>query len=811
MRHIGTVILVGITLGLIWLFDAVRFQAVPLAPGRLLDPFHGFWQNMEGERPKWDSSLAISGLKGKVVIQYDARRVPHVFAENDDDLYFAQGYVTARDRLWQMEFQIMAASGRLSEVVADPRVLNLDRLSRRRGMVSAAETALNAAKADAVMWPIFEAYTAGVNAYIEHLGYRELPMEYKLLDYWPEAWTPLKTCLLLKLMAWDLTGRTEDFEKMNAYMAYGGAAYDSLYPLLTDSTYPIIPRGTAWGFSAAALDTPANYSPAGLVPRLQYPQPSPELGSNNWAVAGSKTKNGYPILCNDPHLGLRLPSLWYEIQLVSPTQNVYGVSLPGSPCVIIGFNSDVAWGVTNASRDVLDWYKIDFKDAGRNEYKYADGWRPVKKRVEEIKVRGKAALLDTVLYTHHGPLVYDSRFGDPDSVGPVDIAMRWAGADSSFELRAIYLLNHAKSHADYQAALKYFYCPGQNFIFISKTGDVAITQNGHFPAKWPGQGEFVMDGSDPQHEWQAYIPMDQNPHVLNPAQGFIFSSNQAPTDAGYPYNVDGSYDMTRNRRIHMALAGMKGITVEDMQKLQNDNLNVKAGECLPRMLAGIEGATLGESAQWAVDTLKGWDWMNEAHREAPALFDYWERAFVQWVWADDAAAAGKNLVVPNSYSTLQLALAGRYNRYVDDVRTPEVESLRDALVNSLEKAMQNREDWWQENALPFTWQNVNNVRVMHLLRRPSLSHERIAIGGNKGIVNANSQNFGASWRMIVELGPEPNAWGVYPGGQAGNPGSPHYDNGIPAWAKGEYFRLEYMKAPQASGALFTQQLTPVQP
>jgi penicillin G amidase len=560
------------------------------------------------------------------------------------------------------------------------------------------------------------------------------------------------------------------------------------------------------------VDTPASYQPEALLPQLNYPQPPAELGSNNWAVSGKKTKKGFPILCNDPHLGLRLPSLWYEIQLVTPTQNVYGVSLPGSPGVIIGFNQDVAWGVTNASRDVLDWYKIEFQDASRKAYKHAGVWKPTTQRIEEIKIRGKAPLLDTVIYTHHGPVVYDRAFGDPDTTAPLDIALRWAGADSSLEIKTLYLLNRAKSHADYQAALKYFYCPGQNFIFISKSGDVAITQNGHFPAKWPGQGEYVMDGRDPLHDWQAYIPMDQNPHVLNPAQGFIMSTNQAAADPAYPYNLAGSYDMTRNRRVQAALSGMKDITVEDMKKLQSDNYHTRAAECLPRMLALLDTAQLGTSARQAVDSLRVWNYMSEPHKYAPSYYEYWEKALLDLLWADEAKAAGKPLATPTMYLSLQAALAQPAPFFVDDVTTPDKETIADLTNKALAKAIVDLKTWEDQEGFPQSWQYVNNVRVMHLLRRPSLSHEHIATGGNGGIINANRQNSGASWRMIVELGPEPNAWGVYPGGQSGNAGNPHFDDGIPVWARGEYFKLHYLKSATDNKLIvYSQILTPAQP
>jgi penicillin amidase len=813
MRYFRVVILAIITAGLIWFLDAVRVKQVPLAAGRFLDPFHGFWQNMEPEQPKWANELELSELKGTVTVHYDERRVAHIFAENDHDLYFAQGFVTARDRLWQMEFQTHAAAGRLSEIIDDERVLRLDRLRRRTGMVAAAETSLRAVEKNPEYLAVSEAYTAGVNAYINGLHYKQLPLEYKLLDYRPEPWSNLKTCILLKLMAWDLTGSSDDFEQLNAREAYGEAEYARLFTPINDSVYPIIPRGSSYPFAAKPAPAPANYTPTALLGKLEYPKPSKELGSNNWAVSGSKTASGKTILCNDPHLGLRLPSLWYEIQLTTPEHSVYGVSLPGSPCVIIGFNENVAWGVTNASRDVMDWYKIEFHDANRESYRHGGTRLPTKKRIEEIKIRGKASFTDTVVYTHHGPVVFDKDFGDVDSIGPVDVAMRWAAADSSLEIRTLFLLNRAKTHADYQEALKSFYCPGQNFIFASKSGDIAITQNGRFPNKWPTQGEFILDGTDPAHDWQGFIPMDQNPHALNPKEGFIFSSNQVPTDANYPYTVAGNYDFTRNRRIYQALDGMKKITVEDMENLQNDNHHVRAAEFMPMMIAKMDTSLLEEGAREKLATLRSWNYLCDPELEAPGVYEYWETTLMEAIWADEAKAAGKYLDRPSTYLTLHYALREGNLSFVDDKGTAPVETLAELLAVSLNKANMQIEDYERNEDLSAIWQNVNNVRVVHLTRQEAFSFYHIATGGNANVVNANRQNNGASWRMIVEMGETPNGWGVYPGGQSGNPGSRVYANGIPVWAKGEYFRLNFLKRGEAPKEIVksTQTLKGVKP
>jgi penicillin amidase len=798
------------TIGVCWVLDGIQFKGMPLAFGRVLDPFHGFWQNMEGPDIAWDEAESLEGLQGKVTVRYDSLRIPHIFAENEHDLYFVQGYVTARDRLFQMEFQTHAAAGRLSELIDDPRVLGIDRARRRTGMVYAAEQSLQAMNADPVSKATIEAYSDGVNAYINGLSYAEYPMEYKLLGYAPEAWSPFKSALLLKFMAWDLTGRSEDFFTTNAAAGLGNPDYNRLYPDLAPLSSPIVPKGTPWDFAAVQVQAPDTFSPAAVAPQLRYPQPDAMNGSNNWVVAGSKTASGHPILCNDPHLGLRLPSIWYEVQLSTPDHNVYGVSLPGSPAVIIGFNKDVTWGVTNASRDVLDWYRIEFQDEGRKAYRHDGQWLPTTERVEVIKRRFSPDLNDTIVFTQHGPVVYDRSYSDPDSAGPLNVAMRWAGHDATNEIKTFYLLNRAKNHDDYRTAIAGYACPGQNFVFASREGDIAITQQGRFPVKWTGQGQFVMDGADKLHLWQAYIPAAQNPYAKNPERGFLFSSNQHATDTTYPYHIYGSYDYTRNLRISEALEGMRGIKVEDMFRLQNDNYNELAAIALPTLLKSLQGDKLKPSAQRATGVLAKWNYMNDHDLEAPSLWQAWMVRLYTIIWEDDMLRVGRKTESPELFNTLVWLADSAGLPEVDDARTPVTEQLGDVAARALNEALQELEEFSGKEGVPYTWQNYNNLHVLHLTRQKAFSYDRIPVGGGAGIVNANRKNNGASWRMVVEMGAEPNAYGVFPGGQSGNPGSRYYNRSLSDWAAGRYHKLLYLRdAQQADPAVqFTQTLQP---
>jgi penicillin amidase len=369
----------------------------PLSPapalGRFFSPFDGFWQNAENVKKYDNKTYQFATLKAPVEVVFDKRLVPHIFAKNDLDLYFMQGYVTAQNRLWQMEIQTHNAAGRISEIIGE-KGLDNDRLQRRIGLEFGAKNAQDYIALDPESKAIIDAYCNGINTYISSLSTKDYPLEYKLLGYKPETWTPIKVALLLKNMANMLSVYEFDIENTNFLATYGQSQLDYLYKSMDDFTEFIIPKGTKYDFEAVAgFNTIKTHKSDAVSSKDVAPyesfnkvlsKPDEIKGSNNWAVAGEKTTSGKPILCNDPHLQLNLPSIWYEIHLVSPTINVYGASLPGAPCVISGFNDSIAWGVTNAGRDVRDWFQIQFKDDSHEEYLVDGQWLKTEKKNRTI-------------------------------------------------------------------------------------------------------------------------------------------------------------------------------------------------------------------------------------------------------------------------------------------------------------------------------------------------------------------------------------------------------------------------------------------
>ncbi len=784
------------TIVLIWALDRswlVGGNRLP-PPGRFLDPFHGLWRNAEGPQPEFNSSV-IPGLQQPVTIHFDSAMIPHIYAANDADLYRAQGYVAALLRLWQMEFQIHAAAGRLSEVVG-ARALEYDRSQRRFGMVYAAENAFEALKDNELAVAMANHYAEGVNAYIESLNYESLPFEYKLLDYSPEGWTPFKSAMLLKSMSQTLAASNKDVGMTNALKLFEKDTLDMLFPDRETVGDPVVSKPGEWTRPSGTVSLGKGSDPSDCVWISNLPENDPTVGSNNWAVAGSKTASGDPILCNDPHLNTTLPSLWLTMHLNAPGINCLGVTLPGAPNVIIGFNDSIAWGMTNAQRDLVDWYRIE--SDGRDHYSYEGGRRPFRKKIEEIKVRGEANFYDTVLYTHHGPIVYDKSF-QPDN-GRTFYAYRWVAHEDSAtrgeddaEIVMLYKLNRARNHADYMDALNHFASPPQNFVFASVTGDIAIRIQGRFPLREAEKGRFVLDGTRRSEEWHAFIPYDQNVTDKNPLHGFVSSANQYPADSTYPYYVTAqSYEAYRNRRINQVLQQKNAITPQDMMDLQNDNFNLKAYESLPFFIGRLTESNLNQEEMAALEILKSWDYVQNESAEGASYFEAWWRSFMSLLWDEMRIENGPPLPTPTSYQTIYLIKSYPNLRFYDIASTPHSESLSNVLHLSFAEGVKAVQEWKKEKGLQQArWADYKDTYVPHLLRIEPLG-VHVQHGGGSSTVNASTRTHGPSWRMVVSLEKSGvKAWGVYPGGQSGNPGSSYYASWLPLWENAQYFKLGF--------------------
>ena len=586
-----------------------------------------------------------------------------------------------------------------------------------------------------------------------------------------------------------LSSRDMDIEDTYLLNTLGKEQYDILFPEYNSKISPIIPSGTVFNFNPKKQDVP-NKINFNILPSKTISKPDKDNGSHNFAIGPNKTRDGSVFLASQPDLSLNLPSIWYLVHLNSPSYNSMGASLPGSPGVIIGFNDNVAWGETNATRDVVDWYKIEFKDDTRSEYRYGDKWLKTEKIIEKITIKDEEPFYDTVIYTHYGPITYDRNFLE-DSTN-INFAMRWIAHDESVEYKTFLLLMKAKNIFDIENALEYFHGPAQNFAYATKFGDIGLTIAGKFPIKWEEQGKFVLDGSNPDHEWKGFIPYEHVLKVKNPENGYVSSANQHPSDKAYPYYYySHNYEMYRGRRLNERLEAIDIVELEDVKKVQNDNFSYKAYEALPLILRKLDTTSLNDKEKEVYSLIKRWDYFANPDDSNTSTFVIWWNKIRKTIW-DEFDTMKYSYRKPSSFSTYKLINERESFDYYDILKTKKIESIEDIVNMTFKNTVDSLENWKNENkASKILWKNFKNTRVNHLLGIKSFSIDNVNVGGDRNIINAASGRHGPSWRMIVKLNKnkKTEAWGVYPGGQSGNPGSFNYFKGVKEWGEGKYSKL----------------------
>jgi penicillin amidase len=799
----------------------------PVPPlGPFLDPWNGAWALAAAARWPDADSLQISGLAAPVRVVYDDRGVPHIFATSSEDAARALGYVVARDRLFQLETRWRSAAGRMSELVGEA-ALEFDRSMRRIDLARSAER--DYAEMDPATAVMREtvAYAEGVNAWIDQLGRRDLPLEYRLLGAEPARWQPVYSFYLLKLMGWNLTFFTSDLQRLRLAAVVGRQAADALRPARSPIQQPIQPNGqTAPRYDFAPLPPPGepDLAAAKLARVLELALgasaaagvPDREqavLASNNWAVSPERTADGYALLSGDPHLELTLPAIWYEVHLVVPGElDVYGVTIPSVPYVAIGFNRDVAWSFTNTGADVIDFYEEELDDAERPTRYRVDGeWQPLTASVEEFRGRGgKLLSADTLYFTHRGPLISEQGHF---------LSMRWTVLEGSPENAALRGTNRASSVETALAAMETFAAPAQNMIVADRSGTIAIRSTGHFPIHPAGGGVEILDGSETANDWMGYWPIDRYPFAIRPQQGYLASANQQPLDP----IVDDTYlgadwpSPWRAIRINRLLGSDSAVTVEAMRRYQTDPGNARADFFLPFFIdaakrAADPGDEIGGRARAAARLLGEWDRRYTKENERAALFEYamselTRRAWDELLLPSESGRPQRRVFTPSS-TILASLLTQPQSDWWDDRRTSDTVENRDAiLVSSLSSALERLED---ERGAPedggWRWDRVRHANIYHVLGIPALSELELPVQGGSGNLNPSSGGgrHGASWRMVVRLGPEIEAWSIYPGGQSGNPASRYYADRIDTWVEG---RLDPLLIPRVPVELAPDRVT----
>ncbi|HUV08379.1 MAG TPA: penicillin acylase family protein [Spirochaetia bacterium] len=825
--------------------------------------------------PKTKGSLTIHGLEKSVEIVRDNNGIPHIYAQSEHDLYFGQGVVHAQDRFWQMELWRRIGAGRLSEYFGKS-VLGTDIYLRTMGFARIAEKEY--ARLDTQTRKALDAYVAGVNAYIEKRQPFQLSLEFTLLGLQGvkikiEPWTPIHTMTWLKVMAQDLNynmstelmmvdllrsvglPRIQDFlasyrgEEMPYIISNAEFRNREMRPNLIDMAL----LGDEHRTALANLNTrlvgnpdPERVQPPGdSVPNSLFSGSlslsslslgsltlghltlgqGTGIGSNGWVISGRISATGKPLLANDPHLGVQMPSIWYEVGLhcLDPENpfNQRGYSFAGAPGIVIGHNDRIAWGMTNMSADVQDLYIERINPLNPNQYDEKGVWTDMDLVYEEIRIRGeKNPYVLPVRFTRHGPIMTDhgdmidyNGFGvEPQSIFPQNLvltamALRWTALEPNATLSSLLRLNRARNFSEFQNALRSWDVPAQNFIYADVSGNIAYQAAGRIPIRARGDGLFPAPGWTREFEWTGFVPFAELPRLFNPEKGYIVTANNPVTALDYPYFQGTDFDYGyRARRIADMIEALKGrISSEDIAVMQADSLNLSALEILPYLEPLIFSDRTLEAAR---NRLLRWNGIMEADSPDAALFGYFNVALVERTFKDQIpeslwhpAKALKS--VSRLQNALYFLLKDPSNSWWDDVSTPSfVETRDDILLRSFEEAYargakqlgKNLDNWRWGKVHTVTFQNQTLGKSGNRLVEGIFNRGPFSVSGGLGQVSSTNFTFDrpfsvhslSSMRQIIDLADFSRSLFMHTTGQSGHPAHRHYDDFINSWLRGQY-------------------------
>ncbi len=742
---------------------------------------------------KSEEQLMVSGLSEPVEILRDEWGLNHIYAQNQHDLFFAQGYAAAKDRLFQFEKWRRQATGTVSEILG-PDELKRDigtRLFQFRGNL---EEELNHYHPDGS--EIIRAYTDGVNAYINEINQtpEKLPLQFKLLGIQPKKWTP--EVVISRHQG--LKGNVS--QELELGMAVAKIGAEKVKELMwfhpNEPNLEFDPRVKADLLSKEILELHSAYAQGVQFEKADIVDTEWDDGSNNWAVHGSKTRNGAPLLANDPHRRVALPSLRYMVHLVAPGWNVIGGGEPEIPGISIGHNEYGAWGLTIFRTDGEDLYVYDLNPENLTQYKYKDEWVSMNEIQDIIKVKGAADVRTTLRYTTHGPVTYI------DSLNKKAYAVKcaWLEKGGSPYLASL-RMDQSKTWEEFKEACTYSNIPAENMVWADKEGNIGWQAVGITPIRTNFSGLIPVPG-DGSHDWDGYLPIEKRPNLHNPKKGFLATANEHVTPEGYDYMETLNYvwaDSYRGKRIDEVLSKNKEFNINDMKELQSDYLSISAKTLAP-MLHNLE-FSLG-TTQKAKALLLHWNFELNPNSKEAAIYVMWER-----VMRAEAEKAFVPIEVQGLIS-LQLQKVVTWLQTDQDTFGPSWSKMNKKqflsktfkiAVNELEKKLGTDMGNWTYGQPKYKHSEMRNAMspFVDSLLRPKIDVGPLARGGSGYTVNAtghsDNQTHGGTFKFITDLSDWDKTLMINSPGQSENPESAYYDNLFELWAKNEYFPAYYSR------------------
>jgi penicillin amidase len=747
--------------------------------GLTRDEFHRWWRAEVEARVPPPSGKRRASVKEAVTIERDEWGIPHIFAASDQDLFFGFGYAMAEDRLFQLDYLRRKGQGRLAEVLrADG--LESDVVARTIGLPQAAKR--EQAQLPAGTLQLLEAFSRGINAVIEDSQGR-LPVEFDLLGYAPEPWSPVDSLAIQADLGWYLTGRLPviAIPELGKRALGEGALYQAFLQGEADEE-SIVHPGEFAGVSRAPGLTGAT---AG--------DPEDGLGSNNWVVDGSRSATGHPLVASDPHIAFAAVSCWYQVRLQGGSFRATGMTYAGMPAVMFGRNARVAWGMTNNICSLRDLYQEKIDPAQPGCFLYDGHWEPAREEIEEIRVRGGSTVQKRILFSRNGPIVDELLPAAARHTGPV--TLRWLGSSYTGWLESLHGMAQSGSAAEFQTALKAWTFPTWSAVFADVEGHIGYRAVGRIPIRnVPERG--YRPGWDPAHQWDGLIPFDGMPSLSDPARGWITTANNRPAPDDYPYPLSGTWSSGhRALRVRQMIEEKEKLTREDFVRMQQDVVSLRAVECLPRLIA-LLGTDPDARRREAFGHLRLWDCRMDTDSVGATIFETFFTCWCRTVAEERFDRSQAELVsAANGGLASDLLLNGdRAGWFRNRSREEALDGAFDAALDMLAARLGTSMAGW-------SWGNAHRIKLRHPLSGRGdlaqlLDRGNLPVKGN-GVTVCNTgydPNWGAltgaNYRLIADVAEEPPAlWAIDAQGQSGHPGSPHYCDQLAEWIEARYHRL----------------------
>ncbi len=760
--------------------------------------------------PDYSKDVQLEGLQAEVTVFRDGNAIPHVYAENEADLYRAVGFVMAQDRLWQLDLLRRVTQGRLSEIFGSGMV-RTDHLMRALRIPEKSEKLIGTASPE--IRTALEAFADGVNHYMENYP---LPPEYKVLGYSPDPWEPVHSINLIGYMSWDLTSGWETellMDKVSKEVSR--EKMSDLIPEMKNHPEAVFPEtGFPEGFAESSV----------LAGNDKLKELGMEIfhGSNNWAVAGQKSQSGKPLLANDMHLGLFAPGIWYQMhQVVKGKLNVTGLVLPGQPFVIAGHNDSIAWGMTNVMVDDLDFYEETLNDDTTN-YFFDGEWKNLVIKDEEIAVKGEKPVVRRIRFTHRGPLVSELK-----NIQDKAISIRWIGNGMSNELRTVYLLNRAANWEDFREAVKTFTSVSQNIVYADVQGNIGLQTCAGVPIR-EGNGIQVYPGDSSRYDWQGLVPFEQLPYAYNPDRGYVSSANNKTVPEDYPWYISHWFATPdRITRIREMLEAKEKLDVAGFQAMQSDLNSALADRMMPHLLPALKNhPAWNATEQAALELLAPWDGKLTKESQATSLFEILYRKVPENLIRDDLSAETFNQL-KNSRMILENLMINilpeKSSPWIDDISTPEKESFEDLVVRSFSETVADLTILMGGDPESWHWERIHTFTLAHPMGTVSLLDKALNLNrGPFGVPgsyhtvcpysyswgNLYHVNNGASHRHIFDLSNWDASLTILPTGTSGIPASDFYCDQTERYLNNQYHADPFSAENVEAAALFEMKIQP---